>query len=198
MTISEVLAAATEEVMGAAMEVGMVEATGGGYGGRFSTFGRGGVARDTGFHLRQTLQVGLHGRVGERTHVAVDYSDSDDSFGGGYGGYGGGMGGAKQQKIKVWYEGKPDSILKTISFGDITLNLPNTRFLNINRNLFGLETVAQLGGVKMTAFGSRSKGISDSRRFRGESTRAGYGRGVQIADANYVKERFYSIHRGEG
>ena len=170
-----------------------------GYGGRFSTFGRGGVARATGFNLRQTLRVGLHGRVGERTHVAVDYSDSDDSFGGGYGGYGGyggGLGGAKEQKIKVWYEGKPDSILKTISFGDITLNLPNTRFLNINRNLFGLEAVAQLGGVKMTTFGSRSKGISDTRRFRGESTRAGYGRGVQISDANYVKERFYSIHRG--
>ena len=173
---------------------------GSGYGGSFSTFGRGGVARATGFNLRQTLRVGLHGRVGERTHVAVDYSDSDDSFGGGYGGYGGyggGLGGAKQQKIKVWYEGKPDSILKTISFGDITLNLPNTRFLNINRNLFGLEAVAQLGGLKMTTFGSRSKGISDTRRFRGESTRAGYGRGVQIADANYVKDRFYSIHRGE-
>ena len=165
------------------------------YGGRFSTFGTGGIARASGFNLRQTLHVGLHGRVGERTHVAVDYSDSGDSFGGGYGGYGGGVGGAKQQKIKVWYEGKKNNILKTLSFGDITLKLPNTRFLNINRNLFGLEAVAELAGIKITAFGSRSKGISDIRRFRGESRRAGFGRGTQIADANYVKERFYLIHR---
>ena len=92
----------------------------------------------------------------------------------GYGsGYGGGYGGAKQQKIRVWYEGKADSILKRVGFGDITLNLPNTRFLNINRNLFGLEAIVEIAGAKITSFASRSKGISDTRRFRGESRRAG-------------------------
>ena len=178
---------------------------GGGYGGYgrglssgFRTSGVGGVPRASGLNIRQTLQVGLHGRVGERTHVEVDYSDSGDSFSSGYGGgYGGGFGGAKQQKIRVWYEGTQDSVLKTLSFGDITLNLPNTRFLNINRNLFGLEAVAELAGVNIMAFGSRSKGVSDTRRFRGESRRAGGGRPLQIADANYVKERFYFIQLGE-
>ena len=98
--------------------------------------------------MRQSQQFGLHGRVGERTHIAVDYSAGSSSpfggggYGGGYGGYGGyGLGGAKEQKIKIWYEGKPESIIKTVAFGDITLTLPNTRFLNINRNLFGLEGV---------------------------------------------------------
>ena len=178
---------------------------GGGYGsglGGFGTTRFGGVPRASGPTIRQTLQVGLHGRVGKHTHVEVDYSDSGDALGGGYGGYGGysgGFGGAKEQKIRVWYEGGQDSILKTLSFGDITLNLPNTRFLNVNRNLFGLEAVAALGDVKMTAFGSRSKGISETRRFSGQSRRAGsgYGGGVQIPDANYVKERFYSISLGE-
>ena len=178
---------------------------GGGYGSGFGGFGTtrfGGVPRASGPTIRQTLQVGLHGRVGKHTHVEVDYSDSGDALGGGYGGYGGysgGFGGAKEQKIRVWYEGGQDSILKTLSFGDITLNLPNTRFLNVNRNLFGLEAVAALGDVKMTAFGSRSKGISETRRFSGQSRRAGsgYGGGVQISDANYVKERFYSISLGE-
>ncbi len=172
----------------------------GGYGG-FQTSGYGGVPRASGLNIRQTLEVGLNGRVGEHTHVAVDYSDSGDSFSSGYGGYGGGIGGAKQQKIRVWYEGTEGSFLKTLAFGDITLNLPNTRFLNVNRNLFGLEAVAERGGLKMTAFGSRSKGISETRRFRGESRRAGGyggygGRGLQIADANYVKERFYFIQLG--
>ena len=83
--------------------------------------------------------------------------------------------------------------MKRVGFGDITLNLPNTRFLNINRNLFGLEAIVEIAGAKITSFASRSKGISDTRRFRGESRRAGYGRGQQIADANYVKERFYFI-----
>ena len=180
---------------------------GGGYGGYGSGYGSGfgsggyGVPRDTGINIRQTLEVGLHGRVGEHTHVEVDYSDSGGGYGGGYGGYSsgysGGYGGMKEQKIRVWYEGSETSILKTLSFGDLTLNLPNARFLNVNRNLFGLEAVAQLGGAKLTAFGSRSKGISDIRRFRGESRRAAGGRGLQIPDANYVKERFYLIQLGE-
>lgn len=174
---------------------------GSGFGGGFSTSSFGGVPRASGLNIRQTLQVGLHGRVGERTHVAIDYSDSGgSSFSSGYGsygGYGGGVGGAKEQKIRVWYEGTADSILKEISFGDITLDLPNTRFLNVTRNLFGLQAKAELGGIRVTAFGSRSKGISDTRRFRGESRRAGFGRGVQIVDANYVKERFYFIQLDE-
>ncbi len=173
---------------------------GSGYGSGFGS-GRSGVPRDTGINIRQTLEVGLHGRVGEHTHVEVNYSDSGGGYGGGYGGYssgyGGGYGGAKEQKIRVWYEGTETSILKTLSFGDLTLNLPNTRFLNINRNLFGLEAVAQLGGAKLTAFGSRSKGISDIRRFGGQSRRAAGGRGFTIPDANYVKERFYLIQLGE-
>ena len=179
---------------------------GGGYGG-YSGY-RSGIPRASGFNMRQSQQFGLHGRVGERTHIAVDYSAGSDSpfggggYGGGYGGYGGyGLGGAKEQKIKIWYEGKPESIIKTVAFGDITLTLPNTRFLNINRNLFGLEGVFEWKNTRVTLFGSRSKGVREVRTFRGQSRRAsGYGsygpRGIQIADASYVKNRFYLIHQG--
>ncbi len=173
------------------------------YGG-YSSFGRGGIPRSTGINIRQRQIIGLHGRVGERWHVAVDYN-AGDTYGGGYGGYGSsyggyGLGGAKEQKIKIWYEGKPESFIKTISFGDITLSLPNTRFLNINRNLFGLEGVFEYKNTQMTLFYSRSKGVREVRTFRGQSRRASFGygpRGIQIADANYVKNRYYLIHQGE-
>ena len=50
-------------------------------------------------------------------------------------------------------------------------------------------------------FGSRSKGIREVRTFRGQSRRAGgYGYGppgTQIPDTNYVKNRYYLIHKGE-
>ncbi len=180
---------------------------GGGYdsfGGGYSSYGRGGVPRATGINIRQQQIIGLHGRVGERVHIAVDYN-AGDTFGGGYGGYGSsyggyGLGGAKEQKIKIWYEGKPESFIKTISFGDITLSLPNTRFLNINRNLFGLEGVFEYKNTRMTLFGSRSKGVREVRTFRGQSRRASFGygpRGIQIADTNYIKNRYYLIHQGE-
>ncbi len=174
-----------------------------GYGSGYSSYGRSGIPRATSINIRQQQKIGLHGRVGERTHIAVDYN-AGDTYGGGYGGsssYGGyGLGGAKEQKIKIWYEGKPESFIKTISFGDIMLSLPNTRFLNINRNLFGLEGVFEYKNTRVTAFGSRSKGVREVRTFRGQSRRSSYGygpRGNQIADANYVKNRYYLIHQGE-
>ncbi len=184
---------------------------GSGYGSSFGGYSSRGVPRATGFNLRQVQQFGLHGRVGQRTHIAVDYSAGGSGFGGGgfgggygggYGGGGYGLGGTKEQKIKIWYEGKPEDIIKTISFGDITLNLPNTRFLNINRNLFGLEGVFEWKNTRLTAFGSRSKGIREVRTFRGQSRRAGSGYGygppgIQIPDANYVRNRYYYIHKGE-
>lgn len=187
---------------------GGFDSFGSSYGGGYSSFGRSGVPRASGINIRQQQKIGLHGRVGERTHIAVDYN-AGDAYGGGYGGYGGGyggygggygLGGEKEQKIKIWYEGKPNEFIKTISFGDITLSLPNTRFLNINRNLFGLEGVFEHKNTRLTAFGSRSKGVREVRTFRGQSRRASYGygpRGIQIADANYVKNRYYLVHQGE-
>ena len=64
-----------------AVSVGDMAGYGGGYGGGYgSGFGSGryggGVPRDTGINIRQTLQVGVHGRVGEHTHVEVEYNDS--------------------------------------------------------------------------------------------------------------------------
>jgi len=55
--------------------------------------------------------------------------------------------GQKEQKISVWYQGSMDEIIQKAAFGDISLNLPNTRFLNMNRNLFGAEVTARLGDL---------------------------------------------------
>jgi len=159
----------------------------------YGSYGYGGsrYGGATGINIEQELQIGLHGRIGKHTHVAIDYSDVDS------GGYMSSYGGGTEQKIKVWYEGDAGDIIQRVAFGDLTLSLPNTRFLSVNRNLFGLEAVAQLGGMTITAFGSRSKGISEERTFQGESRRAGGGTGIRIADANYVDERYYMIQLGE-
>ncbi len=165
----------------------------GGYGGSYSGYGGygGGYrgAGPSGVNIEQELKVGLHGRIGKHTHVSVDYSDIG---GGNYGGYGGLDN--KEQKIRVWYEGDEGDFIRRISFGDIMLSLPNARFLSVNRNLFGLEMQAQLKGIRLTAFGSKSKGIKEKKKFRGESRRAGYGTGNRITDYNYKKETYYAIY----
>jgi hypothetical protein len=169
----------------------------GGFGsfGGFGGYGYGGYGgygyrgpRATGLNIEQALEVGLHGRIGEHTHVSVDYSDTGSDY---YSGIS-----SKRQKIAVWYEGGEESIIKKAAFGDLTLDLPNVRFLNLTRNLFGVELLAELKGIKLTAFGSRSKGLKGKWRSRGESQRAGGGMGMRIADTNYIKGRYYALNVG--
>ncbi len=161
----------------------------GGYGS-YGGYGYGGYGyrgpRATGLNIEQALEVGLHGRIGEHTHVSVDYSDTGSDY---YSGISN-----KQQKIAVWYEGGENSIIKKAAFGDLTLDLPNVRFLNLTRNLFGVQLLAELKGIRFTAFGSRSKGLKGKWRSRGESQRAGGGMGMRIADTNYIKGRYYALN----
>lgn len=158
----------------------------GGFGGGYGSYGR--YSRADGINVQQELQIGIHGQVGRHTHVAVDYSDAPRAYFGGLDN--------KQQRIALWYEGNEESILKKAAFGDITLELPNARFLQVNRNLFGAQVIAEFGGIRLTGFGSRTKGLKGKWRSRGESRRAGAGIGQPILDTSYIRERYYAIQLG--
>jgi len=146
---------------------------GGSFGGGYSSYGSfggvggspyglgygGGYSRADGINVQQELQIGIHGQVGRHTHVAVDYTDAPRAY---YGGLDN-----KQQRIALWYEGGEKSILKRAAFGDITLDLPNARFLQVNRNLFGAQIITEWNGVRLTGFGSRTKGLRGKWRSRG-------------------------------
>ena len=77
------------------------------------------------------------------------------------------------------------------------MDLPSSRFLNMGRSLFGAELIAQLGDLKVTAFGTRTKGIKETWTSKGQSRRSGGGTGTRIMDINYIKERYYAINIGE-
>ena len=159
------------------------------YGSQYgSGYGYGGQRSD-GPNIEQELDIHIHGRIGRHTHVDVDYNDTGRSQFGGMG--------QKEQKIAVWYEGDQDAIIQKASFGDIQLELPRSRFLNMSRSLFGAQVVARLGDVKLTAFGTRTKGIKETWSSKGQSRRAGGGTGSRIMDINYIKERYYAINIGE-
>lgn len=163
----------------------------GSYGSSYSGYGGYGygMGRDVGFNVDQELVIRLHGRIGGKTHVDIDYNDTGRSQFGGMG--------QKEQKISVWYEGGPEEIVKKAAFGDIQLNIPSSRFITMNRSLFGAQVVAELAGVKLTAFGTRTKGLKGTWTSRGQSLRAGGGTGTRIMDINYIKERYYAINVGE-
>ncbi len=152
------------------------------YGSSYSRYGGYGygTGRDVGFNVDQELVISLHGRMGGKTHVDVDYNDTGRSQFGGMG--------QKEQKISVWYEGSPEEIVKKAAFGDIQLNIPSSRFITMNRSLFGAQVIAELAGIRVTAFGTRTKGLKGTWTSRGQSLRAGGGTGTRIMDINYIKE----------
>gem|GEM_PF-719156 len=173
---------------------------GSGYGSYGSQYGYdyGMGRRSEGPNIEQELDIHLHGRIGRHTHVDVDYNDTGRSQFGGMG--------QKEQKIAVWYEAGEDAkpffpffplVIQKASFGDIRLDLPSSRFLNMSRSLFGAEVIAQMGDLKLTAFGTRTKGIKETWTSKGQSRRAGGGTGSRIMDINYIKERYYAINVGE-
>jgi hypothetical protein len=157
------------------------------YGSNYGT-GYGGDTRSSGINIQQELDVHLHGRIGPKTHVDVDYNDTGRSQFGGMG--------QKEQKIRVWYQGDKDEIIQKAAFGDISLDFPSSRFINVSRNLFGAELVARLGDVKFTLFGTRTKGIKETWSSSGQSRQAGGGIGNRIMDINYIKERYYALNVG--
>ncbi len=161
------------------------------YGSSYSRYGGYGygMGRDVGFNVDQELVISLHGRIGGKTHVDIDYNDTGRSQFGGMG--------QKEQKIAVWYEGSPEEIVKKAAFGDIQLNIPSSRFITMNRSLFGAQLIAELAGVKLTVFGTRTKGLKGTWTSQGQSLRAGGGTGTRIMDINYIKERYYAINVGE-
>jgi len=155
------------------------------YGSQYGGYGN---QLSSGINIEQELDIHIHGRIGPKTHVDVDYNDAGKSQFGGMG--------QKEQKISVWYQGSMNEIIQKAAFGDITLDLPNTKFLNINRNLFGAEVTTKIGDLIVTAFGSRTKGIKETWTSRGQSREAGGGIGSRILDLNYIKERYYAINVG--
>lgn len=153
-----------------------------------------GRVNKTDFELNQQLQVRVKGTVGRKVTVNVDFDDtrSDD-----------------KRDISVVYKGDPDEILQEAAFGDITISLPNTEFVQYSKSVFGAR--AQLSfrprtgfaklfpsmlwhrytpkEIKLYLIGSRTKGITQTKRFTGNYTM----QRKEINDINYPRREFYSL-----
>lgn len=125
------------------------------------------------FDITQQLQVRMQGKVGDKITVNVDYDDTK----------------ADKQDISIIYQGEPQEVVQSISFGDIDLSLPSTEFISYNKQLFGIRTDIKTGGLKSTIIGSRTKGQTKTKQFKGNTQF----KTVDIPDSSYVRRRYYSI-----
>ncbi|MCX7641628.1 MAG: hypothetical protein N2Z20_03235 [Elusimicrobiales bacterium] len=125
------------------------------------------------FDITQQLQVRMQGKIGDRITVNVDYDDTKSD----------------KQDISLIYQGEPQDVVQNISFGDIDLSLPATEFVSYNKQLFGIRADLKSGGLKTTVIGSRTKGQTKTRQFRGNTQF----KTVDIPDSSYIRRKYYSI-----
>ena len=128
--------------------------------------------------MKQALQTRIQGTVGRKTTVNVNYDDTKENA----------------QDFSVVYKGDPDELVQEAAFGDIQLSLPNTEFVNYDKQLFGVRTHLKYKKAEVYAIGSRTKGTTETKRFSGGTTQTQQ----TINDTAYIRRSFYDLTFGGG
>ena len=128
------------------------------------------------FSINQEMQVKIHGKVGDKITVNVDYDDTKDDA----------------KDISVVYQGNENELVQNVSFGDIELSLPSTEFVSYNQQLFGIKANLKSSHFNMTLLGSRTKGESKTKEFTGNTEF----KKVNIYDTAYMRRKYYKLNFG--
>lgn len=130
-------------------------------------------APKTNFELKQELQLRVQGNVSDRVMVNVDYDDTKEN----------------KRDISIVYKGAPGEAVKEISFGDISLTLPQTQFTSYSKQLFGIKGQFDFKRARLMTVGSQSKGTFAIKRFSGQFQFES----KEIADTAYIRRAYYNI-----
>src|SRR6185503_13069675 len=123
--------------------------------------------------MHQELQVKIKGQVGRKIAVNVDFDDTKDD----------------KRDISVVYTGDPEETVQEAAFGYIVLSRPSTEFVSYSNQLFGVRTRLKYKNAQLMAIGSRTKGVTETKRFNGNVK----AERREIADTAYIRRRYYNI-----
>jgi len=137
--------------------------------------------------LRPDVQFGveLSGTVADRVVVDVDY-DQNREF-------------TATNRINIEYRGQAGEFLRSVEVGDVTFDLPDSRFLTrgIPAGNFGLRASAQAGSLELQTVLAQQRGDLSTRTFQ-LSGGAGAQGFVQedtlvVDDADYTRGQFFFL-----
>lgn len=137
--------------------------------------------------LKPDIQFGLQvgGTISQRVHVNVDY-DQRREF-------------DAANNISVYYQGLEDEILQRVEVGDVSIQLPPSRYITqgIPAGNFGFKASGEVGPMRFQGVWAQQKGDVSTREFR-----LGGGRGTSglvqdnrtaLDDADYVRGQFFFL-----
>jgi hypothetical protein len=125
----------------------------------------------------QEMQLKMHGQLGPRLAVNIDYDDTRED----------------EQDISIIYSGQDDELVQSAQFGDIDLSLPSTEFISYDKKLFGIRLDMKYKKAKATFIGSKTKGITKRKQFFGNSQF----QAKDILDTSYVRRMYYDLSFGD-
>ena len=119
------------------------------------------------------------GVVGRRLHLNVDF-DSQREF-------------DANNNLQVWYEGLEDEALRRVEVGNVTFQMPPSRFISagVPANNFGVQAIGQLGPLELRGIFAQQKGnvVKDRVYTVGETTSQPLDRVAR--DLDYEVGRFF-------
>ena len=133
--------------------------------------------------LRFAVQLG--GTISERVHVDVDF-DQMREF-------------EASNTINIFYQGQENETIRRLEVGDVTFQLPTSRFLTqgIPAGNFGFQAMGRMGPIDVQAVWAEQRGDLSNRVFR--LSGMGPDRGfvqedtLVLDDADYVRGQFYFL-----
>ncbi len=138
--------------------------------------------------IEQPLRVMLKGQIGKKIFIDINYDDSDAA-----------RVAAEDKKISVRYQGEKDETLQEVSFGDMSFDLPNTRYIRSPQSLFGLKSrVFLLDNKLRMMFGwAQPKGITEKQYFKGtlREKETNNKPGTTLRDTDYIKNQYFYLTR---
>jgi hypothetical protein len=129
--------------------------------------------------------VQIDGTIADRIHVDVDFDQAREFD--------------AANRINIFYEGREDDLLRRLEVGDVTFNLPRSRFLTegIPSGNFGFQAEGQVGAVDFQGVWAQQRGDLNTRVF--QLTGLGDQRGfvqedtLTLDDADYVRGQFFFL-----
>ncbi|MEJ2187600.1 MAG: hypothetical protein P8Z36_17065, partial [Gemmatimonadota bacterium] len=137
--------------------------------------------------LQPDVQFGVQvgGTISDRVHIDVDW-DQRREF-------------DATNNINVYYQGLPGEMLQRVEVGDVSIRLPQSRYLNrgIPAGNFGFKATGRVGSMDVVAVWAQQQGDVATRNFKLDAG-AGQAGLVQDAslvldDADYVRGQFFFV-----
>ncbi|HPD18931.1 MAG TPA: hypothetical protein PLF61_04635, partial [Candidatus Goldiibacteriota bacterium] len=137
--------------------------------------------------INQPLRVELSGQIGKKIKIDINYNDEQSGLT------------SEETRISVSYQGEEKETLQEISFGDMSFDLPNTRYVRSPQSLFGIKSRVSLldDKLRMMLGWAQPKGVTEKQYFKGtlREKETNNKPGITLMDTDFIKNQYFYLTR---